>query len=189
MSDNTQADVDLATAIRQDHNLAKELFAKCDGGGEAGRDAFDALVRLLAVHETAEEMTLYPTVRAQDGTEDIVGPRLAEEDEAKKQLSALEKMGPDAPEFSEKFRQFKTAVLDHAQHEEQEVLPRLSSVDAEELKRVSKAYAAAKAIGPTHPHPHAPESAIGNLVLGPAVAIMDRARDAVKAVLDKARGS
>ena len=191
MSQQSQADVDLATAIRQDHELVKELFAKCESGGESGREAWDALIRVLAVHETAEEEVLYPTVRSKGGdVEEVVKARLAEEDQAKKELSDLEKMGPDAPEFKAKFAEFQRAVLDHAEHEEREILPRLSdAADAEMLKRLGTAFMAAKAIAPTHPHPHGPESAIGNMVVGPAVAIMDRARDVLREAMDKVKGN
>jgi hemerythrin superfamily protein len=187
MSQQSQADVDLATAIRQDHELVKELFITCERGGDAGRDAWETLVRLLAVHETAEEEVLYPTVRSQGGAvEQVVKARLAEEDQAKKELSELEKMGPEAPDFKVRFVDFKRAVLDHAEHEEREVLPRLSQAgDAELLRKLGSAFMTAKAVAPTHPHPHAPESAIGNIVLGPAVAIMDRARDAAREAMEK----
>ena len=145
MSQQSQANADLGTAIRQDHELVQELFSKCESGGEAGREAFDTLVRVLAVHETAEEEVLYPTVRSQGGdANEIVRARLAEEDEAKTQLSELEKMGPDAPEFKEKFRQFKMAVLEHAQHEEQEVLPLLASGQEQKmLQQLGSAFMAA----------------------------------------------
>lgn len=39
---------------------------------------------------------------------------------------------------------------------------------------------AADAIAPTHPHESAPESATGNLLVGPFVAIVDRARDFIR---------
>jgi hypothetical protein len=39
-------------------------------------------------------------------------------------------------------------------------------------------YAAAKA--PTHAHAHSPESAVGNAVLGPVLATIDRVRDAAR---------
>src|SRR4051812_19143021 len=111
MTQQNQADVDLATAIRQDHELVKELFITCERGGDAGREAWEALVRLLAVHETAEEEVLYPTVRSVGGeAEGAVKARLAEEDQAKKELSELEKMGPDAPEFHARFLEFRRAV-------------------------------------------------------------------------------
>jgi hypothetical protein len=39
---------------------------------------------------------------------------------------------------------------------------------------------AAEAAAPTRPHPNAPESAVGNVLAGPPIAVFDRARDAVR---------
>jgi hypothetical protein len=38
----------------------------------------------------------------------------------------------------------------------------------------------AEAMAPTHPHKMAPESAAGNLLVGPFVAMVDRVRDALR---------
>ena len=37
----------------------------------------------------------------------------------------------------------------------------------------------AETVAPTHPHPHGPQTALGNLVFGPFVAIADRVRDKI----------
>jgi hypothetical protein len=39
---------------------------------------------------------------------------------------------------------------------------------------------AAEAMAPTHPHPHGAESAVGNMVVGPFVAVVDKVRDALR---------
>ena len=38
----------------------------------------------------------------------------------------------------------------------------------------------AEKMAPTHPHTHGPESAIGNMIVGPFVAVADRVRDAIR---------
>jgi hypothetical protein len=51
--------------------------------GEHKRDLFQDLVRLLAVHEIAEEEVVHPAARrAIDGGDQVVDSRLHEEDEA-----------------------------------------------------------------------------------------------------------
>jgi hypothetical protein len=35
-------------------------------------------------------------------------------------------------------------------------------------------------MAPTRPHPHAPSSATGNLIVGPPLAVFDRIRDAIR---------
>ncbi len=169
--------------LRDQHNEAKRLFSEVVArDGEARGDAFQCLVRLLAVHETAEEEVVYPvlTKAAPDG-EELANARRAEEDAAKDELSQLEKLGTDSPDFEGKFKTFRDAVLHHADQEEQLVFPRLEKYkDADELEKMAKALETAEAMAPTHPHPHGPESAIGNMIVGPFVAIADRVRDALR---------
>ncbi|MBV8981501.1 MAG: hypothetical protein JO086_11425 [Acidimicrobiia bacterium] len=38
----------------------------------------------------------------------------------------------------------------------------------------------AEKMAPTHPHPHGPEGALGNLVIRPFVVMVDKVRDALK---------
>ncbi len=74
-------------------------------------------------------------------------------------------------------------VLAHADHEEQAEFPLLRKVhDQDRLDRMAKAVLAAEAIAPTRPHPGV-ESPVANLALGPIVAVVDRARDAIRKVL------
>ena len=56
---------------------------------------------------------------------ELADARLRGEDEAKKALSELEKIGVDSEEFETKMRSFVTSLRDHAQHEEQEIFPAL----------------------------------------------------------------
>jgi hemerythrin superfamily protein len=181
---NAQDVVDLLTA---QHERVKSLFTKLKNTtGEAAQEPFDELRKMLAVHETAEEEVVYPVLR-QHGADDIVEARLSEEDDAKRILAELEKMGPTAPGFGSELAGFEKAVLAHAEAEEREVFSRLrQNVDAEQRRKMGQAVLAAEAIAPTHPHPNGPQSALGNLVVGPFVAMVDRVKDAIKEYTQKA---
>ena len=75
--------------------------------------------------------------------------------------------------------ELEALVLAHAEHEEQTVFPRLEQgLPADERLRLGADvhYVAARA--PTHAHAHSPESAVGQAVLGPVMAALDRLRDA-----------
>jgi len=65
---------DVVDLLLSQHNEVKALFARVKSStGEAKRDAFQELVRLLAVHESAEEQVVHP----EPGTsprEDAPGP-------------------------------------------------------------------------------------------------------------------
>lgn len=181
---NTTTQTETVTEfLRRQHSEVRSMFAQMsDLQGEARKDLFDCLRAFLAVHETAEEEVVHPAARKAGAEgEAVVQARLTEEDEAKKVLSELEKIGPGSTDFNEKFAQFKTSVEDHARAEEQELFPILeSSLDNEKLEAMTKKLQMAEKMAPTHPHPHSPESAVGNMVVGPFVAMADKVRDALK---------
>lgn len=175
---------DAVAFLEHQHQEVLTAMSSLAAGHGDRRETFEMLVRLLAVHESAEEMVVYPAVRASvpDG-DALADARLREEDDAKQALSDLEKLGVDDPRFDETFETFAAAVREHADHEEREVFPKLRAhVDPEMLDRMRAALVTAEAVAPTHPHPHGPNSAIGNLVVGPFVAIADRVRDALRSV-------
>ena len=180
MAQTTQQDA--VRFLRDQHDTVRELFARvASSTGDQRRETFEPLVRLLAVHETAEEMVVYPTIRRTSEGEAIAEARLQEEDEAKKQLAELEKLDVSSAEFDTLFATIRAAVESHAEAEEREVFPLLERItDDEQLQRLGSALRAAEGMAPTHPHKTAPESATGNMLMGPFVAIVDRVRDALR---------
>jgi hemerythrin superfamily protein len=173
---------DIAERIELQHVKIRELFLAVTGAGPADRqERFEPLVRLLAVHETAEEEIVYPAVRAMGGeAQAIVSARLTEEDAAKKALADLEGMDAASQEFAAALAKLYQDVDRHATSEEREVLPLLKRMDAEQRDGMAAAFAAAEAVAPTHAHRMAPESGLGNALLSPFVAIVDRVRDAIR---------
>jgi hemerythrin superfamily protein len=178
-----RSEQNVVNLLKDQHDDIRQLFqAVAESSGEARREAFEPLVRLLAVHETAEEMVVYPTLH-NDGEDAkrVADARIEEEDEAKKMLAELEKLEPDSAEFDAKFIAFRTAVEEHAASEEREVFPLLERItDAEELDRMASALELAEGVAPTHAHKTAPTSALGNMLVGPFVAMVDRTRDAIR---------
>ncbi len=174
---------DVVDLLLAQHEQVRELFSQLEqASGETRRDAFDQVVRLLAVHETAEEEVVYPAVRRMvDDGDTLADARTAEEAKAKDALSELEKLGVDHPDFDSKLDSVKQVVLVHAENEEREVFPELrQSHNQEQLETMARGVQAAESLAPTHPHPHGPESAAGNIAVGPFVAIADRVRDAIR---------
>ncbi|RUL94855.1 hemerythrin domain-containing protein [Verrucosispora sp. FIM060022] len=177
----TKPDQDVIDLLVDQHEQIRSLFAEVrESEGEAKQQAFQDLVRLLAVHESAEEQVVHPAARA-DAGDAVVDARLREESEAKRELSELYDMGTSAPGFDARFAAFEQAVLEHARHEEQEEFPQLRrDTDPQRLRQMAGAVRAAEAISPTRPHPAAGESPVSNMLLGPPVAVFDRMRDAVR---------
>lgn len=169
------------------HMSIRDLFTKvATTAGPARRTAFEQLVRLLAVHETAEEQLIHPLARISvHGGGDVVDDRLAEEHEAKKALAALEELGPDAPEFDVRFAAFRADVLKHAHHEETYEFRYLRArVPAVQLRALVPMVKAAEAVAPTHPHPGV-ESATANTLAGPVLSLFDRTKDLVRSTLTR----
>lgn len=172
---------DVVSFLTNQHEQIKQLFSEVLAThGDARREAFTSLRRLLAVHETAEEEVVHPRAKREiSGGEQIVGERLAEENDAKQTLAELEKLDVDSAEFETMFRKFNGDVEAHAESEERDEFSKLAAeLDDEQLSRMRNAVRLAEATAPTRPHPGV-ESAPANMLAGPFASMLDRARDAI----------
>ena len=82
--------------LLQQHEQIRSLLSQVSSAANAEnrKQVFDELRELIAVHETAEEIIVRPVTRKQvPGGEDIADARMAEENEGKKALAELEKLG------------------------------------------------------------------------------------------------
>ncbi|MEU4675064.1 hemerythrin domain-containing protein [Amycolatopsis sp. NPDC023774] len=184
MAENNE---DVIELLQRQHREIRELFTQLETAEDDRRQKlFRSLVRLLAVHETAEEEVVHPEIRdLEPAAGPVVEARLGEEHRAKELLTTLEKMGPDADGFDTLLEQLRDDVLAHAEHEERDEFPMLRAHRPPERLRAMAATARlAEAVAPTRPHPGV-ESAKANLLLGPPTAIIDRARDAIRAALGR----
>jgi succinate dehydrogenase flavin-adding protein (antitoxin of CptAB toxin-antitoxin module) len=173
---------DVVERLLEQHDEIKSLFSETQRAqGPAKQELFEDLVRLLAVHESAEEAVVHPLARRKlEAGEQVIEQRLEEEDRAKKELADLYDMGVDHPDFDRRLEAFASEVIAHATKEEGEEFLRLrGTVDADTLRRLAGALVAAEKVAPTRPHRNAPESAAGNLLAGPPMAMFDRVRDAL----------
>ncbi|RVX40631.1 hemerythrin HHE cation binding domain-containing protein [Nonomuraea polychroma] len=180
-------DNDVIDLLLRQHEEIKGLFDEVENAApEDKAEAFQRLVRLLAVHETAEEEIVHPYARRKiDHGEEVVDERLAEENAAKDMLTQMEKDGVDHPQFATNLATLRKAVVDHAEHEEHEEFPRFRQATGDkERQAMAVGVKAAEAMAPTHPHPGV-ETAAKNLLVGPPVAIMDRARDVIRKAMGK----
>jgi hemerythrin superfamily protein len=168
--------------LKAQHDLIEDMFDEVLHASEpkARENAFHELRQLLAVHESAEEMIIHPRVRREVAAGDaIVDARLQEEHDAKELLSSIEKLDIASQEFIDEITKLRQAVIEHAEHEENEEFTELQcELDSDERKRLTKAVQVAEAIAPTRPHPGV-ESAKLNFVVGPFASLLDRARDAI----------
>ncbi|MEV0230943.1 hemerythrin domain-containing protein [Nonomuraea sp. NPDC050786] len=183
----TMGESDVIDLLLAQHAMIRDLFDEVEQATPDRRgEAFTRLVRLLAVHETAEEEIVHPYARGKiDGGDAVVDDRLAEENQAKQLLQQMDKAGPGAPDFAEKLAVLRAAVEAHARSEERYEFTQLRGHTTEaERRAMALGVKAAEAMAPTHPHPGT-ESATKNLLMGAPIAMMDRVRDVIRQAMGK----
>jgi hemerythrin superfamily protein len=186
---NQPSQTDVVAVLLDQHAQIRRLFTEVSQRrGQPGREAFQQLVRLLAVHETAEQEVLHPQVRLLvGGDQAIVDARLEEERHAKELLAQLDGLSPEGDDFEGRLKVLRKAVQDHAEHEEREEFPRLrSSLNPVQLEAMGVAVRVAEVMAPTHPHPEV-NSLAANLMAGPMLALVDRTRDLVRDAVQRSR--
>lgn len=174
---------DIVEILLARHTEIKQMFARVGSAAPAQKEElFHDLVRMLAVHESAEEVVVHPAARDVIPNGDtIVGERLQEESDAKRALADLYDLGIDHPEFTRHLSVLAESVVAHAEEEEQREFSQLRMhADRDRLRRMATMFEAAEAVVPTRPHPAAGESAAVNLMVGPPIAVFDKIRDAMR---------
>lgn len=113
----------------------------------------------------------------------MVRARLGEEGRAKELLTTLMWIGPDTDGVDTLLTQLREDVLAHAEHEEHEEFPLLREAHSPERLCAMGSDGPDRGKYRTDPSASGSGSATANLLLGWPAAIMDRARDAIRAVL------
>lgn len=184
--DDHAPDIDVVSLLKRQHGDIRNLFDEVEHtGGQERRDAFHRLVRLLAVHETAEEEVVHPFARRSiTGGDQVVDEPLAEERGAKETLADLDDMATGDPKFMPRLLALRRDIQEHARSEERyEFIHIRRTADAATLAAMAKGIKAAEAMAPTRPHPGV-ESATANVALGPVAALMDRTKDAIRKAMN-----
>lgn len=175
----------LIDRILEDHQSFREQFPNVTAvEGKEREQRLHELTKDLVMHEVAEEEIVWPEVRAAvpDG-DHLADERTEEESQAERMLADLDKMDVMSPDFEATFAKLQAAVLRHAEEEERTVLALLAEAkDRDDLEELGDWWQRAKRLAPTRPHPHAPNTALGNLLGSPVLATVDHLRDAVRAV-------
>jgi hemerythrin superfamily protein len=112
---------DLLAEVRRDHLEIKSLLAEV--ADEPDQERFGRLARLIAAHESAEQEVVHPLTSDASGGRPVADARLKEEAEASAALDDLKAKGVGDPGFAAAFNEFREAVLNHAEHEENEEHP------------------------------------------------------------------
>lgn len=183
MAKNAKRD-DVVDVLERQHVEIRRLFRQASLPGPWRRQAFDRLVRLLAVHEAAEEAHVHPMVRhALPGGRLLAKARRGEEKQAKRLLAELWHIGPGGDDYGRTLRALRRAVLAHAAREEREEFPALrAEVNRPRLRMLAVEVRLTQALAPTRPHRWA-NNELANKLAAPVLGPFDRGRDMARRVL------
>jgi hemerythrin superfamily protein len=181
---------DLFGALAADHDRIFSLVNELTGGATdpaataKGRKAIaDRLVRELSRHEVAEEIVFWPLVRerADDG-ESMIEVALDQEKTGKRLLHELVHTRPGNEEFETLTHSVAAHLREHITYEQNVVWPKLRlRLGQEECGQLGERLEQVERRAPSRPHPYVPAGPGLLKTVGPAAALLDRARN----VLDR----
>ena len=123
-SGETPVPGDVVTVLTGQHERARALLAELRESvavvAELTHDMagpFRELVELLATHEAAEEIVVYPRLKTELQEGRLAEECLAEEHKVKQLLAKLEKMAPAFFGFPDALAGFEDKLVAHAEHE------------------------------------------------------------------------
>ena len=153
-----------------------ELLGLCEllEAAPDDRRLAEVVIATMSRHMSAEEQYLYPAVRlVVPGGEDLADRELAEDHELLVTLGRLSSGENVAAELT-------AAVRRHVEADDEELLPVLTQMaPVDDLIRIGNRFETAEEAAPTRPHPGTPSTPPWNKVVDPAVAVLDKLRDAV----------
>jgi hemerythrin-like domain-containing protein len=153
-----------------------------NGAVVAARKAVaELLIMDASGHEAAEEQYFWPAVRERlpEGN-GLADEAIEQESQAKHVLNELAKLGGSDSGFDALIDTFIPACRAHIAFEETRVWPGLRKVlSPDESQELGEKIVKAKKRGPTRPHPRTPPTPAVLATVGPAVAAIDKLRDAV----------
>ena len=192
--------MDAIALLTRDHREVEQLFKQFERLTERAQKSMKKIVtkmiRELAIHSAVEEMLFYPAVRtaglkagtrAGEAASDLVLESLEEHHIVKWTLSELEKMDPEDERYCAKVEVLIESVRHHVEEEEGDLFPKARKLLGEEmLDELGQRMEKAKNLVPTRPHPRSPDTPPGNMVAGLMASMMDRTKDVVRGMADKA---
>jgi hemerythrin superfamily protein len=178
---------DVIAVIKADHDTVKGLFRRykglSPGAVKSRRNVADRVIKELSVHAASEENVLYPVARSTvPNGDELVTEALGEHRSMKNALAALQQCPAGDQAFDDLMADVEKDVRHHVKEEEGPggILRELRKhAPREQLLRMAKLTRQAKQAAPTHPHPNAPDTPPGNIVVGVVTGMIDKARDKV----------
>ncbi len=120
---------------------ANELFAKLadtsDGAIKTREKLFTELKEELELHTSLEEQYLFPVLKRNAETKELVGEAIKDNKILKTMLSELERMPKNDEAFAGRIKEMQKAFKQHARDEKRELLPAVQhALSEEQIHRV-----------------------------------------------------
>ena len=132
----TESEVDVVSALKEDHKKVKELFDLFEEA-EDRRSKLQIVtqtLKSLTVHAQVEEEIFYPAFRkarsAEDETDELMDEALQEHHVAKILMAELEDMSPGDKFYDAKYTVLAESVKHHIEEEESEIFPEVDEDEA-----------------------------------------------------------
>jgi hypothetical protein len=177
---------------KRDHIRLDELLQRL-GQSSAGEEQAILLkiYRLVFPHAFAEETILWPLMRRvlPDGEELTLRVEL-EHQEINELATRLESLEQGSDERRQVLARLVALLREDVRDEEDKLLPRLQmKVTGAQLRRLGIAWEAVRLMAPTRPHPIVSRRPPGNVLAALPLALLDRWRDGVDALLHRGSGA
>jgi iron-sulfur cluster repair protein YtfE (RIC family) len=114
--------MDLWQAITDDHRKVEEISEKLDEDSGDREELIEQLRRELEAHTQGEEKAVYPELGKIGELKDLVDHSIEEHDEVRQLLQRLE-AAKDDEELSDILDELQSAVQDHVEEEEEQIIP------------------------------------------------------------------
>ncbi|MBG0829172.1 hemerythrin domain-containing protein [Planomonospora sp. ID67723] len=177
--------MDVIGVLMHDHREVEQMFAELEGLGvsdtDRRRQLTEQVITELVRHSVAEEAYVYPAVRRLlPGGDALADRELSEHAEAEETMKELERTDVSEARHGVLLNRLMAEIRAHVQEEENELFPKLrAAADEGQLAELGHKVQAIKKIAPTRPHPSAPDTPPGNMMMGPLAGLVDRVRDAI----------
>jgi Hemerythrin HHE cation binding domain len=128
--------MNLRTLMQTGPAKANELFARLsetsDGAIKTREKLFAELKTELELHASLEEQHLFPVLRRNAETKELVADAIKDNKELRAKIAELEALPKNDEAFPERLRELQKAFRQHAREEKREVLPAVQQALTEE---------------------------------------------------------
>ncbi|KAL9645314.1 hypothetical protein ABK040_002513 [Willaertia magna] len=178
------------TTLENDHNKVRDLFSQLKQTNtlQQKEQLMEEIIKSLSRHTSAEERYLYPLINDYfDDGKLLYDKNLQDEQINKEMLQFFEshrwgklKTSLDSDIYDREVNKFFQHLDEHMRGEEEILFPRLrDKMSKADLDSLGKSLDTAKMMGPTHPHPNAPNTPGMAKMTHPLSGMMDQAMDKV----------